>query len=328
MKLISFDVGIKNMAYCIFDCSQQVCIDSWDILNLMETEKITITCGCKDIPKSKKAAIKQCTKPAKYYKNVSNESVNYYCEKHAKKNGQYLIPTKQTSLPFLKKQKIDVLLKIGQSLNLLENQEKQKRAEIVDIINAFYEKQCFDTIVMKKSKTANDTDLVFIGKKMKELLNQIPNIQDITDVAIENQISPIANRMKTIQGMLAQYFIMNNSDTNIQFISSSHKLKQFENKEKEKEKEKKDDNENKNNIQLENILTPAKEIYTKHKKDGIYHCSQMIDNNPIFETWKGSLLTKKKDDLADCFLQGIWYLRNKKIITFADDLNIKLVGLS
>ena len=34
---------------------------------------------------------------------------------------------------------------------------------------------------------------------------------------------------------------------------------------------------------------------------------------------------KKKDDLADAFLQGIWYLRTHNIIIIADDLKIKLV---
>jgi hypothetical protein len=33
----------------------------------------------------------------------------------------------------------------------------------------------------------------------------------------------------------------------------------------------------------------------------------------------------KKDDFADCFLQGIWYLKQSKIITYADNLKINLV---
>ena len=49
---------------------------------------------------------------------------------------------------------------------------------------------------------------------------------NIDCVIIENQISPLANKMKTIQGMIAQYFIMNNTKT-IEFISASNKLKQW-----------------------------------------------------------------------------------------------------
>ena len=41
MKYISFDVGIKNMAYCVFDCSgskESPHIVDWNILNLMDKE--------------------------------------------------------------------------------------------------------------------------------------------------------------------------------------------------------------------------------------------------------------------------------------------------
>jgi len=41
--------------------------------------------------------------------------------------------------------------------------------------------------------------------------------------------------------------------------------------------------------------------------------------------WKESLNTKKKDDLADSFLQGIWYLKHNNIITYAEDLKINIV---
>jgi hypothetical protein len=36
-----------------------------------------------------------------------------------------------------------------------------------------------------------------------------------------------------------------------------------------------------------------------------------------YSIWKGVLDTKKKDDLADCFLQGIQWMKRKNIISFA-----------
>jgi hypothetical protein len=158
---------------------------------------------------------------------------------------------------------------------------------------------------------------------MKDLLNLVDGIDDITHVVIENQISPIANRMKTIQGMLAQYFIMKNTHIEIEFVSSIHKLKQFENIEKSE----------KNTMIQEKTVTQEKTVadenqkekYKQHKKDGVFYCSQIIENNPGLHSFRESLKTKKKDDLADSFLQGIWYLKHKNIIMNADDLKINIV---
>ena len=55
--------------------------------------------------------------------------------------------------------------------------------------------------------------------------------QNIDYVLIENQISTIATRMKTLQGMITQYFIMRDVE-NIEFVSSTNKLKPFLDKKK------------------------------------------------------------------------------------------------
>ena len=48
-------------------------------------------------------------------------------------------------------------------------------------------------------------------------------------VIIENQISPIANRMKSIQGMLTQYFITKDVP-HIEYISAINKLSSLSDK--------------------------------------------------------------------------------------------------
>jgi hypothetical protein len=251
----------------------------------------------------------------------------------------------------LKKLKVDDLIKLGHSLLLFmdaENMPKLKK-DILDKVGEFYEKNSFEPIVKKKSKNASETDLITIGKNMKELLNNATGLDEITHVVIENQISPIANRMKTVQGMLAQYFIMKNSDIHIEFVSSANKLSQFGKeraKEREKEREKELVKEREKELvkerekelvkerekelvkelvkPLENTLTINPD-YKQHKKDGLYYCSQIIEKNDCFQGWNEALNIKKKDDMADSFLQGIWYLKNKNIITYADDLKINIV---
>jgi hypothetical protein len=149
-------------------------------------------------------------------------------------------------------------------------------------------------------------------------LNNLPNIDEITHVIIENQISPIANRMKTIQGMLAQYFIMKNEDIHIFFVSSSHKLKQFIDISLKNEFVDKPIT----NSQYKPKNNPN---YKENKKDGIYYTKVILDSNDHLQKWKESMNTTKKDDLADSFLQGLWFFKDKKIIYYADDLKINIV---
>ena len=67
MKVLAFDIGIKNLSYCLLDSDNTV-ID-WDLINL--SEKVDFYCD--GMLKNKK----ECKKIAKYYLND-----NYYCNKH------------------------------------------------------------------------------------------------------------------------------------------------------------------------------------------------------------------------------------------------------
>ena len=107
---------------------------------------------------------------------------------------------------------------------------------------------------------------------------------------------------------------MKYENANIHFVSSANKLKQFE---VDKPKNNRNESQNKGEVQNPN--------YKEHKKDGIFYTNQILNQNTNFEVWKQKMETKKKDDLADCFLQGLWFFKHKNIIFYADDLKIKLV---
>jgi hypothetical protein len=317
-KLASFDIGIKNMAVCIFEIPAigAPSIQKWEILNLMNTETSTAhTCNCPLKPAKKNAPVKLCNKKAKY----SRPPDKTYCEKHAT---QYIIPDKSISSATLKKHTYEELIPIAQKYKIFENKDLGKIAfeksqalvaipttkkGLLEIIIPFFEENTYKVLVDTKKKTANNTDLISIGKNMTRLLDEIPAITDgtITHVILENQIGILANRMKTIQGMLAQYFIMRGRpDIHIEFVSSANKLKDLANTK-----------ENENN-------------YKQHKKDGIFFCKQFLEKNADLGEWSHVLETTKRDDLADCFLQGIWYLKREKIITYAEDLKINSILLS
>jgi hypothetical protein len=94
--------------------------------------------------------------------------------------------------------------------------------------------------------------------------------------------------MKTIQGMIVQYFIMSNLNVDhIEFISAANKLKDCDLKDKTN--------------------------YSDRKKLGIAKCLGIITSDFRFNEHIDYFNKhKKKDDLSDSFLQGIWFINNKK----------------
>jgi hypothetical protein len=288
MKVLSIDVGIKNLAFCLFEKtndSQHFNIAKWDIINISEKED-TINCCFVD-----KNVL--CNKPAKF----KNED-KCYCLKHSKKQ-QLQIPGCEQKPSFINKQKLQKLYEIADAHNI-KYEHKVKKTDLVNLINEYINIHYFQNI---ESKKAADVDLFNIGINIKTKFNKLfENEGQIDYVIIENQISPIATRMKTIQGMIVQYFIMSNLNvSHIEFISAANKLKDFETKDK---------SENKENKEGKNIKTK----YSDRKKLGIEKCLEILTKDFKFnERINYFSQHKKKDDLADSFLQGIWFLNNKKL---------------
>jgi hypothetical protein len=278
MKVLSLDIGIKNLAFCLFEIDDnnknEYKIKLWDIINLTEENEISL---CEFIDKTK-----PCLKPSKY---IANNKC--YCLKHSKKQN-FLIPTSELKPSFINKQKFKELLEIADKYDILY-EKSIKKTELLNKINEYINKKCFTEI---KSKNASTIDLITIGKNIKYKFNKLfLNEGKIDYVIIENQMSLIAQRMKTIQGMVAQYFIMNDTANKIEFISASNKLKECGIKEKT--------------------------TYNERKKLGIQKCLEILNsNNNLEEKINHFQSHKKKDDLSDCFLQGLWFISISNKIQF------------
>ena len=279
-RVLSIDVGIKNLAFCLFEKSHEstyFSIIKWDIIKLSQEDEIP-KCQCTE----KNGII--CNKPSKYTLNN-----NYFCLKHSKKQS-YQIPTSELKSSFVNKQKIQKLIDIADKYNI-HYEKPIKKNDLLFKINEYVANKCFKEIT---TTNASHIDLITIGKNIKNKFNKIFPIEDKIDyVLIENQISPIANRMKTIQGMIAQYFIMNNNTENIEFVSSINKLKEY----------KTDDKNNTNSSD-----------YKSRKKQGITKCLEILTTDHRFNNQLSYFnVHKKKDDLSDSFLQGLWFINKQNL---------------
>ena len=280
-RLISFDVGIKNLAYCIFDFDEKkdepVQIVQWNVLNLCCDSEEALLLSCQGILKNKKA----CGKPAKYRKEEL-----CMCEKHAKTHSHFVISKGDQTISSLKKKSAEEIKILHR--NLSPTTTLKIKSEMIQELFLYYKSKTWDPIHTIVKKNASTIDLISIGRSLHSHLSQNEIMSSITHVIIENQISPIANRMKTLQGMIAQHYI-SLGVSNIHFVSSGNKLKDFQE------------------------VSDAKTPYQKHKKDAIIHCGTLLEKLGE-EKWVTFFNSHraKKDDLADCFLQGIWYLKKKK----------------
>jgi hypothetical protein len=355
-NIISFDVGMKNLAYCIFQVNETTCkvkILKWDVINLCTPiVRKCYTLGCTQDAKycktfhtigdnddeeeededenNKQDTCETGEKGEKGEKHEINENqepeyeIEYFCNKHAKLS-KYKIPSSELDIKKIRKMKLvdikELIMKYNFDVSPVEHlasfsivlDEKGEKGEkpVNQIVNTNTKKPNSNTkddlINMIKQELhknylqhienvkAMDVDLITIGKNMMQELDNVLGmggleVSDIKiDIAIiENQISTIASRMKTLQGMIAQYFIMKHTP-HIEFISASNKLKMF--------------------------MTKKKTTYTERKAESVEITAELLETKEEFGNFKGYLnKNKKKDDLADCFLQGIYYLTIKNMI--------------
>lgn len=258
--IISIDVGIKNLSYCIFsDASRLIHIHDWGVLDLSRDD-IAQVCS----HTTKKGV---CGKGASY----TIGGVSYFCGTHVKKCNIQQAPEEYYKA---KKQK-----KVGKSS--------------IDVLCKTYEHHNKETIVqhifensttkLSKSASASGMDLVDIGRAISTKLSIVVNNSTISKVLIENQIGPIANRMKCIQGMITQFFI-ERCIYDISFVSSSNKLRHYD---------------------------VPKKTYKERKQSGIDITRKLLSDSKHLSEWEKCFNNhKKKDDLADSLLQGLWFINN------------------
>ena len=194
-----------------------------------------------------------------------------------------------------------------------------------------------DNEEMKKNR-----NLIF--ENIPRKLHEIPQLLNVDYVVIENQPSLKNPQMKSIQMILYSYFlilgkVIGNGDNStsyinsIDFCSASNKLKIYDgppiilgkpikknknnNKDIDKQNIENQSTDNNQDIEIQNdeINKTKKNTikYADKKKLAIEHAKYFLkDQNPSYLSFFND--HKKKDDLSDSFLQGLYYI--KKNIKF------------
>lgn len=290
MKILSFDVGIRNLAYCVINKTSEdtFTIDDWGLINLDDDRKT-----CTFLMRNKKI----CTKVAHFILSSGTKS-EYLCKAHKKSHViEEVNATKCES---------SLLCRFVKS----ENTECGKKS--VGIIDKSsycnthiktISKQILKEKTPKKlaKQNANKLGVQTLATKLFTKLDNIPNLLTVEEVLIENQPTLLNPTMKTIASFIYSYFCIrglldsnNPSIKSINFFSPSNKLKV-------------------NKEQSDKILKKGetkKDIYVITKDLGEAYCKAIIGKERL------EFLTKyeKQDDLCDAFLQGFFYLFCKEAV--------------
>jgi hypothetical protein len=243
--IISFDVGLRNLAFCVLDYQGGPKIREWGVIDVMAEGSGHGNTSCF-----------KCKKPGCW-----KLEEKYACTKH---KGQTYTKT------LLMKKTLDQLKKEAESLNL---NLLPKKKNLVDGLYAHYSVSVWKRCI-KSCKQGSVVDLApVIASALKARTSLWIGA---TQVIFEQQPD---KRMMAVQAMMHMWFVCHGYS--VKGVSATHKLT--------------------------NIVTmeDSTKTYKGRKKTGILHTEKLCPPEWLEYFRKHG----KKDDLADCFLQGLWYIK-------------------
>jgi len=314
MKLISYDVGIKNLAYCIVDDTNttKMKILQWDIIDLLNINNKCSFCD-------------------------KNADLLFYKYKMCKEHKGKVNEVKEPCVEITDKK----------SKDLCAVCQKAAKCKLGNAFLCNLHRKTFENKNYKVKETNVTCDKISTAQFKYNLvtaLDSLPELSDVDVVLIENQPSFKNPKMKAIADTLQAYYLIRGVVDkkrflleDIHLIAPSMKLKlspvpemdviedekvlKIELDDKKVKKSKKKVLEKINEVvkeaevvgeeEVEGKKEPTKMTYKQGKDFAIKKCASLI--SPEHKTY---LLThKKKDDLCDCYLQAYHYLiKTKKMV--------------
>jgi len=196
MKLISFDVGLRNLAYCVLEGTSRadVKIVDWNIIDVLGEQAGVGAARCH-----------KCTAAARY--EHASEGT-FACSKHTPKKKE---PVTKASLS--KKSPIEL---IGEIEKWGLRTDSTKKAELVKLLYNHARQNTWKKCVAS-STTGSVMDMS--PAILKSLDARMSSWQGADAVCIENQPE---RRMYAVQAMLQMYFTMRGIKS--EGVSATHKL--------------------------------------------------------------------------------------------------------
>jgi len=276
--ILSFDVGIINLAYCLFTKeNNKLKILDWNIINLTNRESTKCYCGLK-------ASFCQDSK--------------YFCKVHAKK----CEPVKLFEELFKSN--------IENKCTCLKKNILCGRKSVYNMNDQFYctthAKSTYKSLETShkiksfKNKAVNIMDFDDTRLKLFQKLEEKKELLKADIILIENQPSIKNPTMKSIATGLYDFYMIRGlldkvPESNIKivkFMSPSNKLKLV------------NTGETKQIVIYKTELNESK-AYKLTKELSVKYVKELITDMPEWNTFLNN--QKKKDDLADALLQGLYY---------------------
>ena len=292
--ILSYDVGVIHLSYCLLTKKEFTKSDGskyldwfiidWNNIDLTNRDEQKCHCGAK-------ASLT----------NVVNNELKHYCKTHAKKVDVSTQPFEEVFTAIKSENKCSNETKSG-LCNKKSSYSKNGSYYCTTHAKHIYKCEC-KQVEMKSFKLKSSTALNFDDVKyaLYVELEKKKNLLDANYVVIENQPSFKNPRMKSIAISLYDYYLIrgiidksitDSKITQVKFMSPSNKLKLADDGDTKQLVKAKNENETKG--------------YKMTKSLGIKYCLELIKHLPEWITHFNS--HKKKDDLADSFLQGAYFM--------------------
>ena len=283
MKVLSWDVGIIHLAYCLMEkIDESWKIYYWGEINLAKDIQDMSLC-------------QKCTKKGKYYV-IDNHQKKNYCGIHIKKINIKLLVWEE-------------YFSECEPGECCYSDKCKSKAKYNSSDNNIYCKTHSKALLKKKNnllkiqqvknKSAMKIPIDILRYNLVKELENRKFLLDTDCVLIENQPTLKNPKMKAISSTIYDYFLIRGifdkvvTQSNIKlvkYMSPSNKLKLD------------------NNNQIIKV-TKEKHATNKYKltKQLAIEYTRIILKDQL-EWMKFYESNKKKDDLADCFLQGLYYI--------------------